>query len=134
MFWFRRYAFVGSYSRLRPTRRAYFSGLNPACTSAAEVPGELTFAAVRQYVDEIVTVSEESLSRAVLATVERAKLVVEPAGAAGVAAVLDQPSHFSTPAVVVLSGGNIDPLLLQRVVAHGLAASGRYGSQLPALT
>jgi threonine dehydratase len=73
-----------------------------------------------------VTVSEELLSRAVLATVERAKLVVEPAGAAGVAALLDDPHHFKTPVVVVLSGGNIDPLLLGKVIRHGMAAAGRY--------
>ena len=55
-------------------------------------PGDLTFAAVRDHVDEIVTVSEDSLSRALLALLERAKLVVEPAGAAAVAALLDDPT------------------------------------------
>ena len=89
-------------------------------------PGDITFAAVRDHVDEIRTVSEESLSRALLALLERAKMVVEPAGAAGVAAVLDAPSHFECPAVVVLSGGNVDPLLLSKVIRHGLAAAGRY--------
>jgi threonine dehydratase len=57
---------------------------------------------------------------------ERAKLVVEPAGAAAVAAVLDDPQAFETPAVVVLSGGNVDPLLMMRVIRQGLAAAGRY--------
>ena len=78
------------------------------------------------YVDEIVTVSEESLSRALLALLERAKMVVEPAGAAAVAAMLDDPTAFETPAVAVLSGGNIDPLLLGKVIRHGMAAAGRY--------
>ena len=77
-------------------------------------------------VDDIITVSEESLSRALVALVERAKMVVEPAGAAAVAAVLDEPTAFETPAVVVLSGGNIDPLLLGKVIRHGMAAAGRY--------
>jgi len=81
---------------------------------------------VRDHVDEILTVSEESLSVALLALVERAKMVVEPAGAAAVAALLDAPDHFETPAVAVLSGGNIDPLLLGKVIQHGLAAAGRY--------
>ena len=72
------------------------------------------------------TVSEESLSRALLLCLERAKLVVEPAGAAGVAALLDDPTAFEPPVVVVLSGGNIDPLLLQRVLRHGLAVAGRF--------
>jgi threonine dehydratase len=62
----------------------------------------------------------------VLATLERAKMVVEPAGAAAVAAVLDDPGRFSTPTVGVLSGGNIDPLLLGKVIQHGMAAAGRY--------
>ncbi|WP_239455359.1 threonine ammonia-lyase [Nocardioides gilvus] len=89
-------------------------------------PGEITFAMVRDLVDEVVTVSEESLSGALLSLVERAKMVVEPAGAAAVAALLDDPSRFETPAVAVLSGGNIDPLLLGKVIRHGLAAAGRY--------
>ncbi|WP_395656777.1 threonine ammonia-lyase [Nocardioides sp.] len=93
---------------------------------AVGLPGQVTFAAVRDHVDEIITVSEESLSRAVLAVLERAKMLVEPAGAAAVAAVLDAPTSFATPAVAVLSGGNIDPLLLGKVIRHGMAAAGRY--------
>jgi threonine dehydratase len=77
-------------------------------------------------VDDIVTVSEESLSRALLLCLERAKLVVEPAGAAGVAALLDDPHAFEPPVAVVLTGGNIDPLLLMRVLRHGLAVAGRF--------
>lgn len=93
---------------------------------AVGLPGDLTFPAVRDHVDEIVTVSENSLSRALLALVERAKMVVEPAGAAAVAALLDEPRRWSTPAVAVLSGGNIDPLLLGKVIRHGMAADGRF--------
>jgi threonine dehydratase len=93
---------------------------------AVGLPGEVTFAAVRDLVDEIITVTEASLSRAVLATLERAKMVVEPAGAAAVAAILDDPERFSSPTVGVLSGGNIDPLLLGKVIQHGMAAAGRY--------
>ncbi len=93
---------------------------------AVGLPGDVPFAAVRDVVDEIITVTEASLSRAVLATLERAKMVVEPAGAAAVAAILDDPGRFSTPTVGVLSGGNIDPLLLGKVIQHGMAAAGRY--------
>ena len=93
---------------------------------AVGLPGEVTFAMVRDLVDEVITVSEASLSGAVLATLERAKMVVEPAGAAAVAAILDDPSRFSSPTVGVLSGGNIDPLLLGKVIQHGMAAAGRY--------
>jgi threonine dehydratase len=93
---------------------------------AVGCPGQVPFKAVQKYVDEVVTVSEESLSRSLLMLLERAKLVVEPAGAAAVAALLDDPSRFETPAVAVLSGGNVDPLLLMKVIRHGMAAAGRY--------
>ena len=93
---------------------------------AVGLPGEVTFKAVSELVDEVITVSEASLSRAVLATLERAKQVIEPAGAAAVAAILDDPGRFGTPTVGVLSGGNIDPLLLGKVIQHGMAAAGRY--------
>ena len=89
-------------------------------------PGDVPFASVLAHVDEFVTVDEESLSQALLLLMERAKLVVEPAGAAGVAAVLENPTRFETPMVVVLSGGNIDPILLMNVIRHGMATSGRY--------
>lgn len=89
-------------------------------------PGDITFPQVASLVDEVVTVSEDSLSRALLHCLERAKLLVEPAGAASVAAVLDRPGRFATPVVAVLSGGNIDPLLLVHVIEHGLAVAGRY--------
>lgn len=89
-------------------------------------PGETPFALINELVDGVITVSEESLSRALLLCLERAKLVVEPAGAVGVAALLDQPRSFEPPVAAILSGGNIDPLLLLRVLRHGLASAGRY--------
>ncbi len=93
---------------------------------AVGLPGKVPFEAVQQYVGDIRTVTESSLSKALLLVLERAKLVVEPAGAAAVAAVLDDPKAFKPPVVVVLSGGNIDPLLLMRVIRNGMAAAGRY--------
>ncbi len=89
-------------------------------------PGDVPFAAIQQYVDEVVTVSEESMSQALVLLLERAKMVVEPSGAAAVAAVMDRPSAFETPMVAVLSGGNVDPLLLGNLIRHGMASSGRY--------
>ena len=89
-------------------------------------PGELTFAHVSKLVDEVVTVTEEDIARAMVLLIERAKLVVEPAGAVGVAALLAGVVSAQTPAVAVLSGGNIDPLLMMRVIERGLAAAGRY--------
>jgi threonine dehydratase len=93
---------------------------------AVGCPGKVPFANIQRYVDDVITVSEESMSTALLQLLERAKMVVEPAGAAGVAAVLDRPREFAGPVVPVLSGGNIDPLLLMRVIRHGMAAAGRY--------
>ncbi len=89
-------------------------------------PGQLTLAHVGALVDRVVTVSEESMSRALLLCLERAKLVVEPAGAAAVASIMDDPGGFEPPVVAVLSGGNLDPVLLLRVIRHGLIAAGRY--------
>lgn len=94
---------------------------------AVGCPGEVPYAIVSELVDSIGTVSEDMLSRAVLFLLERAKLVVEPAGAAAVARLLDAGGGvFEGPVVAVLSGGNIDPLLLLRIIRHGLAAAGRY--------
>ncbi|MEV5984492.1 threonine ammonia-lyase [Streptomyces sp. NPDC052051] len=89
-------------------------------------PGEVPFTIVRDLVDEIRTVAEDNLSSALLLCLERAKLVVEPAGASSVAALLREPDAFEGPVVAVLSGGNVDPVLLQRVLRHGMAAAGRY--------
>ena len=92
---------------------------------------DLTLAHVQAYVDEVVTVSEEEISRALLLLVERAKAVVEPAGAVALAAVLAGRIGAHTgagagPVAVILSGGNVDPLLLMKVIDHGMSAAGRY--------
>lgn len=89
-------------------------------------PGDVPFALVERYVDGIRTVSEDSLARAQLLLLERSKLVVEPGGAAAVAAILDDPRSFTPPVVATLSGGNVDPLLLMSVIRHGLTAAGRF--------
>ena len=93
---------------------------------ATRSPSELTLDLVRSYVDDVVTVTEEELSRAVLLLLERAKAVVEPAGAAGLAALLAGKVPGSGAAAVVLSGGNVDPLLLIKLIDHGLTSAGRY--------
>ncbi|WP_328583348.1 threonine ammonia-lyase [Streptomyces sp. NBC_00370] len=89
-------------------------------------PGDVPFQIVQELVDEVRTVSEDALSRALLLCLERMKLVVEPAGASPVAALLSDPKAFKGPVVAVLSGGNVDPLLMQRILRHGMAAAGRY--------
>ena len=93
---------------------------------AVSQPGGIPFAILAALAERVVTVSEESLSRGLLLCLERAKQVVEPAGAAGVAAVLEHARDFTPPVVVVLSGGNIDPLLLVKLLRHGLTSAGRY--------
>ncbi len=93
---------------------------------AVKRPGELTLAHVRALVDEVVTVGDDLLARAVVLLLERAKLVVEPSGAAAVAAILGGDVLMDAPVVAILSGGNIDPLLMQHLVTSGLTAEGRY--------
>ncbi len=90
------------------------------------LPGEIPFGIISGFGVHVLTVSEESLSRALLLCLERAKQVVEPAGAAAVAGLMEDAGMFEPPVVAVLSGGNIDPLLLAKVLRHGLAAAGRY--------
>ncbi len=93
---------------------------------AANRPGDLTLAHIARQVDEVVTVTDEAIAEALVFTVERMKLVLEPAGAAGVAAVLQNAADLKPPVAVVLSGGNIDPLLLLSVIRFGMSAAGRY--------
>jgi threonine dehydratase len=93
-------------------------------------PGEIPFEIIKDLVDEVVTVSEDAIARALIFLMERSKMVVEPAGAVGVAALMEgkleelgiQPKNI----VAVLSGGNIDPMLMLRVIQHGLSAADRF--------
>ena len=89
-------------------------------------PGDVPFALIQKHVDDIRVVSEDMLAKAQLQLLERSKLVVEPGGAAAVAAIMDDPTSFETPVVAVLSGGNVDPLVMMRVIRHGLTAGGRF--------
>jgi threonine dehydratase len=97
---------------------------------AVGLPGQLPFSIIRELVDDVVTVSEESLARALVFLLERAKLVVEPAGAVGVAALMDgklaELGIEAKKTAVILSGGNIDPMLMLKVIQRGLAAAGRF--------
>ena len=108
----------------RPVRLQNYSTV--ADGIAVGRPGDLCFAHIAAQVDDVVTVTEEDIARAMVMLIERSKLVVEPAGAVGVAALLAGAVRVDTPTVAVLSGGNIDPLLMMRVIERGLAAAGRY--------
>jgi threonine dehydratase len=117
-------AFPASFAAGHPVR------IVPAATMADGIavsqPGAIGYEILSRLADRVVTVSEETLSRALLLCLERSKQLVEPAGVAGVGALLEHPEAFEPPVVVVLSGGNIDPLLLANVLRHGLSAAGRY--------
>jgi len=93
---------------------------------AVSRPGHLNFQFIREYVDEVVTVTDDMTAQALLVLLERAKMVVEPAGAVGVAALLSGLVSETGTTVFVLSGGNIDPLMMERIISHGLASSERY--------
>jgi threonine dehydratase len=116
---------------LRPEVRlvgvqAGLDGYTIADGIAVKVPSEFTMPLLEELLDELVAVSDEEISEAIVLLLERAKLVVEGAGAVGVAALLAGKVGGSGPAVAVLSGGNIDPTMLISVMRHGLTVAGRY--------
>ena len=93
-------------------------------------PGQIPFQIIRELVDGVVTVSEDAIANALVFLLERSKMVVEPAGAVGVAALLEgkleELGIESKRTVAVLSGGNIDPMLMLKVIQSGLSAAGRF--------
>ena len=93
---------------------------------AVAKPGRVPFELIKKHIDKVVTVSENDIAKAILVLLERAKQVVEPAGAVAVAALLSGKAKAKGKTIAILSGGNMDPLLLQRVIRHGLSASDRY--------
>jgi threonine dehydratase len=102
------------------------SGYTIADGIAVKKPGELTMAILDQVLDDRVAVGDEEISEAIVLLLERTKLVVEGAGAVGVAALMSGKGGGNGTAVAVLSGGNIDATLLISVMRHGLAVAGRY--------
>ena len=92
---------------------------------AVQRPGDITFPLVQQYADEVVEVTEDEICRAVVVLLERSKLMVEGAGAAGLAALLAGKVK-AREAVCVLSGGNLDAGMLQIIVRFGLTRNGRF--------
>jgi len=93
---------------------------------AVKVPSELTMPLLEDLLDDMVSVTDEEISEAIVLLLERAKLVVEGAGAVGVAALLAGRAGGSGLAIPILSGGNIDPTMLISVMRHGLTVAGRY--------
>jgi threonine dehydratase len=93
---------------------------------AVKQPGALTMGILEETLDEIVEVSDEEISEAITLLLERSKLLVEGAGAVGVAALLAGKCEGSDRVCALLSGGNIDPTLLISVMRHGLTVAGRY--------
>ena len=93
---------------------------------AVKIPSDFTMPLLEDLLDDIVHVTDEEISEAIVLLLERAKLVVEGAGAVGVAALLADKAGGSGTAVPILSGGNIDATMLISVMRHGLTTSGRY--------
>lgn len=101
---------------------------------AVKHPGDATFSMVEQYVDDIVTVSEDEIAAAILAMIEKQKLIAEGAGAVSVAAAMFNKLPIAGKKVVSLvSGGNIDVTILSRVITRGLVTSGRSANLMIAL-
>ena len=98
---------------------------------AVKKPGENTFRYVSEYVDEVALVTDDEVSSAILALIEKQKMIAEGAGATAVAAVMFDKFHLKGKRVVaVVSGGNIDVTSLSRVIDRGLLKSGRSSSLL----
>jgi len=94
---------------------------------AIKRPGKMNWELIQKYVDEIVLVDEEEIAQSILVLLERAKLMVEGAGAVGLAALLGaKAANVQGPVCVVLSGGNIDANVLSRIIERGLVKAGRY--------
>jgi threonine dehydratase len=106
--------------------QAGLEGFTIADGVLVKYPGKLTMSILDDVLDDMVDVDDESISEAIVLLLERAKLVVEGAGAVGVAALLTGKVGGSGPVAVVLSGGNIDPTLLISIMRHGLTLGGRY--------
>jgi threonine dehydratase len=106
--------------------RAGVDGYTIADGIAVKVPSAFTMPLLEELLDDIVAVSDEQISEAIVLLLERAKLVVEGAGAVGVAALLAGKDGGTGTAVPILSGGNIDPTMLISVMSHGLSVAGRY--------
>jgi threonine dehydratase len=106
--------------------RAGLEGYTIADGIAVKVPSEFTMPLLEDLLDDIVAVTDEEISEAIVLLLERVKLVVEGAGAVGVAALLAGKAGGTGPAIPVLSGGNIDATMLISVMRHGLTVAGRY--------
>jgi threonine dehydratase len=102
------------------------TGFTIADGIAVKKPGELTMSILGEVLDEMISITDEEISEAIVLLLERTKLVVEGAGAVGVAALLSGKCSGEGSVVSVLSGGNIDATLLISVMRHGLAVAGRY--------
>lgn len=117
-------AYPASIAAGRPVATAM--GVTMADGISVAQPGDIPFEIIDELLDEVITVSEDAMSTALVHLLERAKMLVEPAGAAAVAALLERPTEFEGPVVAVLSGGNIDALVMLDVIRHGLVAAGRF--------
>ncbi len=120
----------GAASMYESLKKGEVTVLDKASTIADGIqvkePGDLTFKYVQQYVDDVVTVSDDEISTAILTLIEKQKMVAEGAGAAPLAAVMFNKLPIKGKKVVcVVSGGNIDVTILNRVIKRGLITSGR---------
>jgi threonine dehydratase len=106
--------------------RAGLEGYTIADGIAVKVPSDFTMPLLDELLDDMVSVTDDEISEAIVLLLERAKLVVEGAGAVGVAALLAGKAGSGGTAIPILSGGNIDATMLISVMRHGLTAAGRY--------
>src|SRR5205823_7138716 len=106
--------------------QAGLAGWTIADGIAVKSVGDVTSRNLESTLDEMISVTDEEICEAIVLLLERSKLVVEGAGAVGVAALLTGKAGGEGPALALLSGGNIDPTVLISVMRHGLTLAGRY--------
>ncbi|MCB1246004.1 MAG: threonine ammonia-lyase [Acidimicrobiia bacterium] len=121
---------VPTYYRARETGSAAQIDGAPTVADGIAVsrPADICFDIIEKYVDDLVLVTDRQITESVALLLERAKYLVEPSGAAGVAALLNGQVPTGATTAVVLSGGNVDLLLIDGIVRHGLEARGRFAS------
>ncbi|OEH86935.1 threonine ammonia-lyase [Desulfuribacillus stibiiarsenatis] len=121
------------YASIHDKERRALQAVNTIADGiAVKEPGEKTYQMVREYVDELVTVSDEDIARTMLILLERAKQMVEASGAAALAALVSTPNEQfrnemkGKNVIAILSGGNVDVNLISRIIQQGLMEAGRY--------
>ncbi len=113
-------SFKNNEIKVMPSKETICDGI------AVKKPGDISFGMIKKYVDDVVLVSDNQVAKTILLLMERAKIFVEGAGAAGLTALLHKKLDIKNKKIaVIISGGNLNPTLLNRIITRGLIKNGR---------